>query len=277
MRQTSQRLACAVRLRQSGQLCWACGVVTQAQDGRFSKRPRQRGVAHLGAGGPGALAGGFPGALDHATIGDDLLHAGKTPDIMDFIEPYATPDRADARDGTQPVKSLGIVLRGGLHHGPCDVAQEAIGDVDQREIDREALLHGGLGEAFGHASAVSCVAEVCADLRQVLWMVHMLDVGQEVRPCARQRHPTPQGVPSGPHRCWRQIGLRKHPAAQQASDVVHIERIVFGLATMAGCHGEGLTKDEGKALTAVQVGQPRPGEASMRRQPPHPHERARGP
>jgi hypothetical protein len=54
--------------------------------------------------------------------------------------------------------------------------------------------------------------------------------------------------------------LREHPAAQQGSDFVRIDLIVFRFATMDGFHIEGMTKDEGNALTAAQVGKPIPGE-----------------
>jgi hypothetical protein len=110
---------------------------------------------------------------------------------------------------------------------------------------------------------VSLGGEVLADLRQVRLTVRLLDVGEECRPFARQRPPPPQEVPRGPPLGGLHRGWREHAAAQQDSDCVRIDLIVFRLATMAGVHGEGMPQDEGKALTAAQVGKPTPGEETF--------------
>jgi hypothetical protein len=53
--------------------------------------------------------------------------------------------------------------------GACQSGEQLIGIGHQRQVDLEALVHRGIGQALGHAIAVGCVGDALADLGQVIW------------------------------------------------------------------------------------------------------------
>jgi len=89
-------------------------IATQKQDGRLTKGPAQISIADLGAAGAIGLAGRFPLAFDQAAIGDEVLHAFKAFDAVDFVEDDQRQDIANALDGLEPDDGIFIDRFGGL-------------------------------------------------------------------------------------------------------------------------------------------------------------------
>ena len=116
MRQDGQRFALAMLVFQAGQMLWPCRIIPEEQHGRFGKGPLEARVPDFFARGALAFARGFPGTLDQAAVGDEILHPGKAVNIMNFIEHDQGQDFPHPRDGTQAVEGGGVVLLGGFHN-----------------------------------------------------------------------------------------------------------------------------------------------------------------
>ena len=89
------------------------GALAEKRHGGFGEGPLQVDVADLGAPETVGLAGGFPGALDQAAVGGELLHAVEASDVVDLVEDRESEDLADAGDGAEPMEGVGVVLLGG--------------------------------------------------------------------------------------------------------------------------------------------------------------------
>ena len=85
MSQHRQCLALPMCFLQAGEGLLAGGSGAQEQHGRFRKGPFEIGMPDRGAGRAVALASRFPGTLDYAAGGDEILHAGEALNVMDFI------------------------------------------------------------------------------------------------------------------------------------------------------------------------------------------------
>ena len=55
-----------------------------------------------------------------------------------------------------------------LNQRQLQVGQQVVVGSDQREVDRNALLDGRLGETLRHAGSVRLVGELLADRREVV-------------------------------------------------------------------------------------------------------------
>jgi hypothetical protein len=84
--QEGQGFALAVLGRQCGQVLLACRIVSEKEHRRCREGPLAIGVAPLGACGPVAFARRFAGTLDEAAIGEEILDAGETPDVVALIQ-----------------------------------------------------------------------------------------------------------------------------------------------------------------------------------------------
>jgi hypothetical protein len=59
------------------------------------------------------------------------------------------------------------------------------------------------------------------------------------------------------------IGHRERAAAQQHGDLVGIDFVVFGFATVNGFHIKGMAEDKGDFLLGAEIGEPVPGEDAL--------------
>lgn len=85
-------------------------------------------------------------------------------------------------------------------------------------------------------------------------------MGQEFSAFAHQVGAAPEQVAGGAHLSRRDRGFWEHATAQQGSNLVRINLVVFSLAAMDGLHGEGMSQDEGNVLLRTEIGEPIPGE-----------------
>jgi hypothetical protein len=133
----------------------------------------------------------------------------------------------------------------------------------QRQVHFHALVHGGSREARSDSSAVGFGGQLCPDLGQVRLPVGILDVRQQLGPFPREIQPTPPQVTGRTHRRRIARGLREHAPAQEHSDLVGIDRVVFGLAPMTGLHGERMPQDKGQLCARAEGSQPVPGKDTL--------------
>jgi hypothetical protein len=155
------------------------------------------------------------------------------------------------------------MLLGRSDNGQLQVPPQLVIIVDEGEVSRNAFLDGGLGQPLGAPSAVGLVRDLFADLRHVVLPGRLLNMRQQWRPFAQERHAAPQPVAGCSPGRGLDIGLGEHPAAQEQRDFLSIHRIVCGLPAMESLHGEGMAQDTGDTFTSAEVGQPIPGEETL--------------
>jgi hypothetical protein len=142
-----------------------------------------------------ALARRFPGAFAQAAIGDNILYAGATGNVMDFIQQPQAQNRANPRHCAPQVERVGGMLRGRVEDGQLHIAEQLVVVANQREVDCDTLLHGGRGKPPGHTVAVRLIGEFLANLGPVILAVRILHGREQLGPFAHQRHPTPEQIP----------------------------------------------------------------------------------
>jgi hypothetical protein len=209
------------------------------------------------------LTGRFLGTRDQATGRDNVLSPGETVDVVHGIEPHQGYHRAHAWHRAPAVEGLGVVVRGVLAEGACQIGEPLVVVGDQRPVDGEAFVHGRVGNAFSDAMTIGLVGDVLPDRRPVILAVGLLDMRQACSACAHQRRAAPEQVPGRPPRSWIDRRLGPHAAAQPCGNLVGIDRVVFGLAPMEGFHVEGMPQPAGNPRLSPEISPPRPGEEAF--------------
>jgi hypothetical protein len=98
---------------------------------------------------------------------------------------------------------VSVVLLGRLHAGPGDIAESPVLEVNQRQIDCHACVHGRIGKALGTPGAVRFGGDLLAHLGQGVLTVGLRDRGQELRACARQMEEVPYEFQRGSKKMMR--------------------------------------------------------------------------
>ena len=176
MGEDGSRFARAMFCLQAGQIFLADRIMPEQEPRRFRKRPRERGIADLRAGGALAFPRRFLGACDEPARGHKGLDPGKATHSMDVVEQHHTQNLADTGDGWQPIEGRGVVLLGRLHDGQLHVAAPLVLGANQGEIACDALRHGGSREALGDPVAVGFGGDLLPDLGQVVRSVGIVDM-----------------------------------------------------------------------------------------------------
>src|SRR5215510_9652614 len=197
--QAGSGLACIRFFLQAGEVCLGCRMGSEAQDGGVSKGPLERGVAHWGAGWAIPCSGGFPGPLDQAARGDNILPPGATVDLGDFVEPHATENLANTGHGLQQIQGVGIRVLGGCDDGEFHGAQQLGIGGDERSVDCETFLHRWIGKAFGNARPVGWVGDLLTDGWPMIRAGGMWAMGPELGPFMGERPATSEEVAGGAH------------------------------------------------------------------------------
>jgi hypothetical protein len=119
-------------------------------------------------------------------------------------------------------------------------------------------VHRRIGKALGDPVAVGFGGDLFADGWEVILAVGILNMRQECTAFAGQVQAPTQQVAGRAHLGWIDIGLREHTAAQQHSDLMGVDLVVFGLAAMDSFHREGMTEDKRNTVFSTEVHKPVP-------------------
>jgi hypothetical protein len=92
----------------------------------------------------------------------------------------------------EQVEGLHIVLLGRFDDVSLQVAEERVVAADQREVYCHPLLDCRIGKPRSDDVTVRLVSNILPKLGQIVLAVSLLDVGQQLRPFAHERHATPQ-------------------------------------------------------------------------------------
>lgn len=155
------------------------------------------------------------------------------------------------------------VVRGRAADGQCPVAEPRVVVADECPIDRETLLDGGFRTPLGHANAGRFVGHLLPHRGQVIRAVAILEMGQQLRPCAPQLPPPPEQIPCGAPGGRRPIRLWEHPATAQDRNFLCVDLVVVRCATWDRFHSARVPEDHRHPCARTEVGQPRPGEEAF--------------
>jgi len=72
-----------------------------------------------------------------------------------------------------------------------------------------------------------------------------------------------QEVSGRAHEGGVDVGLGDHPSSQESGDLVGIDLVVLGLASVDSLHVEGVAEDEGDPFRGAEVSEPVPGENAL--------------
>jgi hypothetical protein len=177
---------------------------------------------------------------------------------VDFVQQHAAAARADARHRTPQRQGVGILALGRFETSECSVATQMSVGGDEREVDRDTLVHRWLDNTVGDAVTIGLGGEVLPDGRQVILAVGRLHGRQQLTPFVRQRHAPPAQIARGSHGGGIDRGLGPHPTAAQDGNCLGVNLVMCGLTARDRLHGEGLAADERDAVGGAQSGEPGP-------------------
>jgi hypothetical protein len=143
---------------------------------------------------------------------------------------------------------------------------EAWGIVpDQGASPCQALLDRESGAPRGDARTVGFLRARFPALWEMVLAVRVLQVGQQLSALARQRYPAPEQVSRGTHGGRIPGGLWEPATTEQDSDLLGLNRGVFGCAPVHGFHGQGMAEDKRASLLGTPIGEPVPGKNTLHR------------
>ena len=157
----SQCLAFTLFFLQACEACLSCRMLPEAEDGRCGESPRERRMADGGAGGAGTFSSRCRGACAPTARGGTILPPRETVDLRDCVEQHAAEARADAGHRVPQIQGMGVMARGRVADGACDVAPPRIVGGDERAIHCEARVHRRRGTALGDPISVGGVGDLC--------------------------------------------------------------------------------------------------------------------
>jgi len=196
---------------------------------------------------------------DETTGGGNILPPREARDIVHGVAAYEAEDLPDAGDRWPQREGMGVMVLGRFDDGEFDIAQQRIVGGDERKVHFDALVHRRIGKALSDPVAVRFLGDFFTNGRQMILTVGSVHVCQECTALACQVHAAPEQVTGGAHCSGGDRGLREHTTAQQDGDFMRVDRVVFGLATMDGLHGEGMPQDKRDTVCGAEVGEPVPG------------------
>jgi hypothetical protein len=209
------------------------------------------------------LAGGFFSALDEPGIGDEVLNAWESPDVVDLIENDEGEDLADAMYCAKEMEGIGVVPICGTQEIGLEPPYLFVQEIDELEVQLDALADTGVGELLDHPVAVDLVGDLTAELREIALAVGILDVAEQIGPTAYEVGSTSEQISGSAHLSWIDVGLGDHAAAQESGDLAGVDLVVLGFAPMNGFHVKSVAQDEGDAFVGAQVSDPVPGEDAL--------------
>ena len=116
----------------------------------------------------------------------ELLDAIKARDVVDLVEDGQREDLANPWHRAEPMKRVGIVAFRFPDDRELEVGDARIVLVDQRDVDRDALLHTRIGKVLHDSLAISAIGELPPEDGQVVLRARVLDVGQELATLAHE-------------------------------------------------------------------------------------------
>ena len=134
---------------------------------------------------------------------------------------------------------------------------------NQIEINIHAFAHTGIFESVGESFAIGFIGQFCSNIREIALVICILNMGQKMTALANEIKSSAQDIAGGSHFGRIDIRLRNHAAAQQDGNLMSIDAIVFGFASMDGFHIESVSEDKGDVFTGAKIGEPVPGEETF--------------
>lgn len=124
----------------------------------------------------------FFDAFNQTAVGDEILDRGEACDGFDFVEEDQAEDSADPGNGLKQGIGSEVVFFGTGNDIPFELGQDVVIGLDDLQIDRHALLNGGIIEALGDPFSVLGFSNATQGIREVILTSGVLDMGKELSP-----------------------------------------------------------------------------------------------
>ncbi len=115
------------------------------------------------------------------------MDAFESFDVVDLVEDRQRQDLADAGNGAEPVKGLRVVLLGAANEMEFELGDDGVVELDQLEVDLEALARIGVGKPLGDAFSVGLVGDPPRRFLEVVLVVGVRSGIRSVSTRARTR------------------------------------------------------------------------------------------
>ena len=187
-----ERCGFAVCVCELGNIRFSWLTLADEPPGRFGTGPASVHGANLFPGRPQPCAVRFCGAFHHATIRDEIVHAGKASKVLNLIEEDQRQDLSNPRHRLQAGKGLHIISLRTAGERAFDLAKSLSRVINERHLDCNGFADTGIGEMRGHVCALGCVRQPLANLREIVLTLGIMAVRSEFRALAGQMTTAPQ-------------------------------------------------------------------------------------
>ena len=110
----------------------------------------------------------------------ELLDAVKSPDVVNLVQDGQRQDLADAGDGSEPMKRVGIMAFGFPHDRELEIGDELVVLVNQGHVHFNALADARVRKVVDDPVAIARGGEALLEGRQVVVRAGILDVDQQL-------------------------------------------------------------------------------------------------
>ena len=159
----------------------------------------------------------------------------------------------------------GVVIAGLLQDGRLELQQHLVESVEDLAVGLDAFPHQGVREVVAQSDSIASVVDALVEGGQVVLSVGVLDVSQQLALVVHEVHAAAKQISGRAHGLGVGVGYRKHAPAQQAGDLLRVDLVVLGLASVDRFHVQRVTEDERDSLLGTHVGDPVPGEDALDR------------
>jgi len=238
-------------------------VVSQEEAGGLGEGPLEMGVSDLAARPGRDFSAGLLLAAHDARVGEEILHAWESLDVVDLVEQDEREDLPDAWDRLQEREAVGVVLLGGPAEIEFQGGNLAIVKVDELEVDLDALACTGIVESLGDSESIGLSIDTAFELTEVVLTARVLDVAEELGAFASEVCSSAEQVSGGAHGWWIDVSGGKVPADEECGDFLRIYAVVLGLRAMDRSHVESMSESELDAGIGAEISEPVPAEDAL--------------
>src|SRR4030042_2123059 len=145
-----------------------------------------------------------------------------------------------------------------------ETVQNHIVMIYKSQIEFYAFLYAWIGEAVGNSYSVSVAfSGYPSHIVKIVLVIRVLDMSNEFSPFSGKVVSSSEQVSGRAHFRRIDISHRDHSSPEENSNLMGVDLIVFGFATMDCFHIEGVTQDKWNVFLCAEVCNPIPGEDAL--------------
>jgi hypothetical protein len=209
-----ERFGFAVLVFAFGKILFPGLTLADKKHGGFGTGPASVDGAHLFARRAESFAVRFLGTFHQPTRRDEILHPGKTANVVNLLENDQGQHLSDAWHGLEPRKGLHVLRLGPAREVEFHFAESLSIVITEPHVDLDGLVDTGIREMVGDIFAIRFGRQPFANFREIVLTIGIMHVGSEVGPFAGERTAAPQYISRRPHLCRIDVRLGHPPTPQ---------------------------------------------------------------